>query len=487
MIERAIADELIGRMEMHTGQTWPSCVCAAVAATNGSKWFSEYHTYASWLLSKHPQRIGRVDSVRFPRNTIAWKQKLRHGDCCLADSEVCRMTASGEDDRSSFFTVVEEHKPRYRDDKCRDGWRAPRLPGRLAHQVKTNGALSLSAWVFEFYDNDYARAGITAVASLLLVQTQADVVVFALDPSAETLLALQSLGRRVRVIKKTRQEAYPCPHKVVRAMREKQQSVRETYANIHLDCSKLPWALELQHYAVVAYVDSDFLFLTNADPLLVEAIKRLKRWSSAPSIIVASNPSNSHLVSDAAYRNGTDILLTQKPKALDFQAGLMVVRPDANLRTAFISMLNARRDSTAKLESTRGDQTITRLFFKGKVAWAHPRYNFPVNKLWEDRSACVDRVRWLVRHGWAASVHFSAGTKPWLPNSTIRAVIGARRVSSECLSLFWSYVCAWRQVQAEWQLAVHRQTPLPTKWSFTPCFPDTSSSYTGGGRKVREH
>ena len=156
-------------MEMHTGQTWPSCVCAAVAATNGSKWFSEYHTYASWLLSKHPQRIGRVDSVRFPRNTIAWKQKLRRGDCCLADSEVCSMTVSGEDDRSSFYTVVEEHKPRYRDEKCRDGWRAPRLPGRLAHQVKTNDALSLSAWVFEFYDNDYARAGITAVASLLLV------------------------------------------------------------------------------------------------------------------------------------------------------------------------------------------------------------------------------------------------------------------------------------------------------------------------------
>ena len=302
------------------------------------------------------------------------------------------------------------------------------------------------AWALHFYDEAYAQQGLTAVASLVLTKTRADIVVFGLGLSNATYSALTVIGPNIRVVRKAREQAVACPHKVTRSSTQPTAAAQAAYANVHLDCSKLPWSLELQEYDVVGYLDSDFLFVSNPDGLLTSAAHHLKPWSmdaTNPAIVVAANPSGRDLAEHYTHKG---VLLKRPPPDPAFQAGLMVFRPDQHLRTAFVRMIEARRANPllSAVRSNRGDQLITREFFSQRVAWANPRFNVPVNRLWEESSACQERLLWIAAER-IIGLHFSAASKPWFSDAQIRAVM--RPSPRNCTQLFFRYVCAWREIR----------------------------------------
>ena len=302
------------------------------------------------------------------------------------------------------------------------------------------------AWALHFYDDAYAQQGLTAVASLVLTRTRADIVVFGLGLSNATHSALTVMGPKIRVVRKAREQAVACPHKVIRSSSQPTSATQAAYANVHLDCSKLPWSLELQEYDVVGYLDSDFLFVSNPDSLLTSAAHHLKPWTlnaPNPAVIVAANPSGRDL---AEHYTRKGVLLKRLPPDPVFQAGLMVFRPDQHLRTAFVRMIESRRADhrLSAVRSNRGDQLITRDFFSQRVAWANPRFNVPVNRLWEESSACQERLLWIAAER-VVGLHFSAASKPWFSDAQIRAVM--RPSPRNCTQLFFRYVCAWREIR----------------------------------------
>ena len=73
------------------------------------------------------------------------------------------------------------------------------------------------AWALHFYDEAYAQQGLTAVASLVLTKTRADIVVFGLGLSNAMYSALTVIGPNIRVVRKAREQAVACPHKVTRS------------------------------------------------------------------------------------------------------------------------------------------------------------------------------------------------------------------------------------------------------------------------------
>ena len=82
------------------------------------------------------------------------------------------------------------------------------------------------AWALHFYDDAYAQQGLTAVASLVLTRTRADIVVFGLGLSNATHSALTVMGPKIRMVRKAREQAVACPHKVIRSSSQRKSQPR---------------------------------------------------------------------------------------------------------------------------------------------------------------------------------------------------------------------------------------------------------------------
>jgi hypothetical protein len=97
--------------------------------------FSEYQTYGSWVQTKHGRMIRKptvvIDLVRNPPPVTA---QVKRGNCCIADSSICKLYAQFKRRRATFYVILEEHKWRYRDKVCTDGWELPApTPGQAPY------------------------------------------------------------------------------------------------------------------------------------------------------------------------------------------------------------------------------------------------------------------------------------------------------------------------------------------------------------------
>jgi FkbM family methyltransferase len=127
VVDVRVARAMLAHMESRMHAPWPRCVCTALrevldSANTGRAWFSEYQSYAAWLLSHQPHAV-EFDrtALAYPRNPAWWHREAMRGKCCIEENHVCALSSGN---REHFFAVIEEHKYRYRDSVCRDWQRA---------------------------------------------------------------------------------------------------------------------------------------------------------------------------------------------------------------------------------------------------------------------------------------------------------------------------------------------------------------------------
>ena len=125
VIDVRVAQAMLARMESRMHAPWPRCVCKALISEapappqTEKRWFSEYQTYASWLISHQPHGFApeHTTALAYPRNPAPWLRGARRGKCCIKEHELCALSTGN---REHFYVVLEEHKYRYRDYMCQD-------------------------------------------------------------------------------------------------------------------------------------------------------------------------------------------------------------------------------------------------------------------------------------------------------------------------------------------------------------------------------
>jgi hypothetical protein len=121
VFDKVVVLEMLDEIDKIWGATFPKSICE-VAKKNDLRdvdtHFSEYFFYASFLKNAYPNKIAKEYywyPSRNPPNyqSLAWK-----GDCCVREEAVCQSFKNTND----FYVIIEEHKFRYRDQVCTDGW-----------------------------------------------------------------------------------------------------------------------------------------------------------------------------------------------------------------------------------------------------------------------------------------------------------------------------------------------------------------------------
>lgn len=122
VMEKVVVNEMLDAIDSRWNDSFPTSICNVARRFNMGElntFFSEYYFYASWLKEKHPGKIASEYYWRPDRNPTVYQDKAWRGDCCVRDGMICRSYKSWED----FYVIIEEHKFRYRDKVCDDGWR----------------------------------------------------------------------------------------------------------------------------------------------------------------------------------------------------------------------------------------------------------------------------------------------------------------------------------------------------------------------------
>ena len=121
LMERSVVREILDAIDSKWNDTFPASICKVAMKYDLSKvntHFSEYYFYASWLKEKHPETIASEYYWYPDRNPSMYQEKAWNGDCCVKEEMLCNSFRS----RRDFYVIIEEHKFRYRDKVCDDGW-----------------------------------------------------------------------------------------------------------------------------------------------------------------------------------------------------------------------------------------------------------------------------------------------------------------------------------------------------------------------------
>lgn len=121
VMEKAIVNEMLDVIDSRWNGTFPTSICNVAKKFHMGQlntYFSEYFFYASWLKEKHPEKIASEYYWHPTRNPTSYQEKAWRGDCCVRDETICNSYRNWQD----FYVIIEEHKFRYRDKVCNDGW-----------------------------------------------------------------------------------------------------------------------------------------------------------------------------------------------------------------------------------------------------------------------------------------------------------------------------------------------------------------------------
>jgi hypothetical protein len=122
VMNKTIVNEMLSYLDQKWGEKFPSTICKIGEYNEGNmshSLFSEYFFYASWLKLKHPHLIDSEYSWDPVRNPRKYHAAASNGNCCPQQKDICGSVKQKEKD---FFVTIEEHKYRFRDNLCRDGW-----------------------------------------------------------------------------------------------------------------------------------------------------------------------------------------------------------------------------------------------------------------------------------------------------------------------------------------------------------------------------
>jgi hypothetical protein len=121
IMNKTIVNEMLDFLDLKWGAHFPLTICKIAERTQHNKTlslFSEYFFYASWLKSKYPDTVKSEYPWDPVRNPGTYHSAASKGACCLSQDIVCNRFNSKED----FYVIIEEHKYRFRDKLCNDGW-----------------------------------------------------------------------------------------------------------------------------------------------------------------------------------------------------------------------------------------------------------------------------------------------------------------------------------------------------------------------------
>lgn len=275
-----------------------------------------------------------------------------------------------------------------------------------------------AGWAYLIMGDEHVRPALVSIASLILVQTQFDILALTWQLSNESETSIRALGVKLVEIDPVR-----CPHTVTRH--------DKLHRHMQYACSKIPNLFRLNEYHQITYLDTDMIAMHNVDSIFDQPL-------AEGGLSMVSNPTSTRDFD----RHG----LPYNGKG-SFNGGLMRLRPDVRIAAKFKKFIQVRHQAHPSADS-RADQKLTAEYFDSKIQALPVKYNWA---LW---NMCLhgNGLHEFARKNPPDIVHFSGKVKLWSDNHGLNQ-FSARYGSSECGKVGQHWIDYWLTL-SDWVTAV---------------------------------